>query len=232
MREDSSMDRATSRFLHHLSTQNDDWRQSAWGTMNIEVGGVRMRENPDTPFDDDRAREVAESWGFELVDRIKISGRPYWKVRRTDAPQVDIIGGPRREIVRASPRAREEARQVLQETGVDILDADECYRIEEEASKQQASAVKGGWETSCLGTMALVCGGFGAMFLSTLAVSIPLIVLAAVFLTWAVRRAVSGVRNKKSFDEGHLANAEMIRRVVRAAEEDWYAGWRPSGLPR
>ncbi|MFC4497756.1 hypothetical protein ACFPA8_26860 [Streptomyces ovatisporus] len=230
MSDDRSLDRATTRFLHYLSTQNGDWKQSASRDVNIDVRSIRMSESPHVPFDDERARQVADSWGFEIVDKVKISSRYYWKVRRTDAPSVDIIGGPRRDLVRANPKAREEAKQVLQETGVDVLDPAECYRIEEEASKQQASAVTGAWNVSCLGALAMVFGGFGAMFFTTFPVSIPLLVLAVVSLVGMIRSNASRARNKGKFKEKHLSNAEAIRRVVHVAEEDLLAGWRPSGL--
>ena len=232
MSSDQSLDRAASRFLYFLSTQNDHWRQSAWKGVNVPVDDMRMRSSSSAPFDDERARQVAESWGFEIVDKVKISGRDYWKVNRTDAPPTDIIGGPRRDIVRANPKAQAEAKQVLHETGVDVLDPDECYRIEEEASKQQASAVTGAWNVSCLGALAMVLGGFGAMFFTTFPVSIPLLVLAVASLVGMIRSNVSRARNKGKFKEKHLSNAEAIRRVVRVAEDELLAGWRPSGLTK
>ncbi|MCH6163244.1 hypothetical protein [Streptomyces marispadix] len=225
---DRSLDGATSRFLYFLSSQNDNWRQSASRDTHIGVNEIRMRESSKAPFDDERARQVAHSWGFELVDKIKTSGRYYWKVRRMDAPSADIIGGPKRELVRANPAAQAEAKRVLQETGVNVLDPEECYRIEEEASKQLASAVGGAWGVSCLGSLTMVFGGFGALFFSTFAVSIPLLVLAAASLAGMIRSNISRARNKREFKEKHLANAEAIRRVVRVAEEELRAGWRPT----
>src|SRR5262245_17266241 len=106
MSDDQSLDRATLRFLYHLSTQNGRWKQNDTGHVNIDAKGAEGIRHSGAPFDDERARQVAESWGFEIVDKVKISSRYYWRARRADAPAADIIGGPRRDLVRANSKAQ------------------------------------------------------------------------------------------------------------------------------
>ncbi|NLU73842.1 hypothetical protein HCC61_14335 [Streptomyces sp. HNM0575] len=201
--------------------------------MHVPAEDMRVAALFNASFDHERAGQIADSWGFEVLGTKKIGSRHYWNVRRTDAPPAaDIIGGPRRDLVRANPKAQEEARKVLQETGVDVLDADECYRIEEQASKWQAAAVSGAWNTSWLAAIGLFLAYWGIFFSATLPVSIPLFVLAAASLYGATRSFIRRTRNKREFTNKHLANVEAIRRVVRVAEDELLAGWRPSRLTK
>ncbi|SCK47671.1 hypothetical protein H181DRAFT_04256 [Streptomyces sp. WMMB 714] len=85
-------------------------------------------------------------------------------------------------------------------------------------------------DVSWLAAIGLFIAYWGISFLSTLAASVPLLALAALCFYGASRSFVRKTRNRKEFKEKHLANVEAIRRVVRVAEDEMLAGWRPSGL--
>ncbi|MCH6163506.1 hypothetical protein [Streptomyces marispadix] len=68
------------------------------------------------------AAVVAKTWGYDLKETFnKGNILGFW---REDAPQLDVVGGPAREVVRGVPQAREEADRIRMQTGYDVLDPD------------------------------------------------------------------------------------------------------------
>lgn len=229
MNDAAGQDGATSTFVHHLSTNNADWQRIPTGKVSIPVSRVRAQDSG-ASFDASRAQHLAEDWGFEFLGEFKESNRVVWRAKRKDAPPVDIVGGPSRSIVRQVPRAREEAARVQQECGVDVLDPRACYEAENAAGEAAAGGFSGWLGATSLWALGMGLCYFAVMFLTQLPVSIPLAILGLAAIMTGFRPAVSGHRRKKIFKEEHLPKIEAIRRVVRVAEEELRAGWRPSGI--
>jgi hypothetical protein len=66
------------------------------------------------------ATVVARNWGYDL--RTSHSRSKILSFLRQDAPRLDVVGGPAREVVRGVPKAREEAERIRMQTGNDVLD--------------------------------------------------------------------------------------------------------------
>jgi hypothetical protein len=175
-------------------------------------------------FDVSRAQHLAEAWGFEFLGEFKDSNGVFWRAKRKDAPPVDIIGGPSRGIVRQIPRARDEAARVQQECGVDVLDPQACYELEQAAGEAATAGFNGWLGATSLWALGMVLCYFAVMFLETLPASIPLAVVGMAAIATGFRPAASGKRRKKAFKEEHLPKIEAVRRVVRVAEEELRAG--------
>jgi hypothetical protein len=230
MTDAAGLDSATSLFVHHLSTKNTDWLRIPTKQVSIPAGRVQAQDSG-ASFDASRAQQLAETWGFDFLGEFKESNRTYWRAKRKDAPPVDIIGGPSRSIVRQIPRARLEAARVQQECGVDVMDPQACYDVENAAGEAAAGGFSGWLGATSLWAVGMGLCYFGVMFLGYLPVSIPLCVLGVAAIITGFRPAVSGHRRKKAFKEDHLPKVEAIRRVVHVAEEELAAGWRPDTLP-
>lgn len=230
MNGSAGLDAPSSTFVYHLSTKNIDWERIPTGQVRVPASRVRAQRSGDS-FDVSRAQHLAEDWGFEFLGEFKASNRVYWHAKRKDAPEVDIVGGPSRDIVRQNPRARAEAALVQQECGVDVLDSQACYEVEHAAGELAAGGFMGWLGANSLFALGMVLGYFAGMFLEILPLSIPLGVLGIASFVSGFRPAARAYRRRKAFKQEHLPKIKAIRRVVGVAEEELRSGWRPDGLP-
>lgn len=108
------MDQAEQALLNRLRNRNFSPRLST-GTGSVTRYAIEGMTDAD-------AAVVARTWGYDL--RTSHSRGRILSFLRKDAPQLDVVGGPAREVVRGVPKAREEAERIRMQTGNDVLDPD------------------------------------------------------------------------------------------------------------
>lgn len=106
------MDQAEQALLSRLRNRNFSPRLSN-GTGSVTRYAIEGMSDAD-------AAVVAGTWGYDL--RGTYNRGNILSFLRQDAPKLDVVGGPAREVVRGVPKAREEAERIRIQTGNDVLD--------------------------------------------------------------------------------------------------------------
>lgn len=205
------MEQAEQTLLNRLRNRNFSPRLSnGWGQVTrFAIGGMS----------DADAAVVAKTWGYDLRETFsKGNILGFW---RQDAPQLDVVGGPAREVVRGVPKAREEAERIRMKTGNDVLDPDWYGLVEAAAGenvKRRNKYIQGA-----------VYSGFITAFVTAWAISaiddtLDSALLPYVFalVGWAcfVPCVWKFVALTRKYGAEIKPNVNLIRQVLNVAEEE------------
>ncbi|NLU72916.1 hypothetical protein HCC61_09545 [Streptomyces sp. HNM0575] len=119
------MEQAEQALLNRLRNRNFSPRLSnGWG---------QVTRNAIEGMSDADATVVARTWGYDF--KTTYNKGNILTFLRQDAPRLDVVGGPARDVARAVPKAREEAERIRTQTGYDVLDPDWYEPVEAAAGE-------------------------------------------------------------------------------------------------